>query len=215
MKVLITGTSKGIGKEIALLFLKNGHEVIGLDILPSSIDNVSYTHYIKDIKDKDLPQIEGIEILINNAGSQNDIDDIDTNLKGTINITERYAFQKSIKSVLFNASASARNGAEFPLYVASKGGMVAYMKNCALRLSSFKATCNSISPGGVKTELNKHIMEDEKLWNEVLNETLLDKWAEPEEIAFWAYFLTVINKSATGEDILIDNGEMLKSNFIW
>ena len=30
-----------------------------------------------------------------------------------------------------------------------------------------------------------------------------------------AYFLSVINKSMTGEDIFIDNGEKLKSNFIW
>lgn len=214
MKVLITGTSQGIGKEMALLFLDKGHEVIGFDILPSTIENKLYTHFIKNIKDKDLPKIDGIEILINNAGCQNE-DDIETNLIGTINITEYYAFQKSIKSVLFNASASSRNGAEFPYYVASKGGMVAYMKNCALRLAKYGATCNSISPGGVKTLLNKHIMEDDKMWDAVLNETLLNKWAEPEEIALWAYFLTVINKSTTGEDILIDNGEMLKSNFIW
>ena len=46
-------------------------------------------------------------------------------------------------------------------------------------------------------------------------ETLLGKWAEPEEIADLAHFLTVVNRSITGEDILIDNGEMLKSNFIW
>ena len=51
--------------------------------------------------------------------------------------------------------------------------------------------------------------------DEVLNETLLHKWASSEEIAEWVYFITVINKSMTGEDILIDNGEMLKSNFIW
>ena len=49
----------------------------------------------------------------------------------------------------------------------------------------------------------------------VLKETLLGKWAEPREIADLAYYLTVINRSITGEDILMDNGEMLKSNFIW
>ena len=58
-------------------------------------------------------------------------------------------------------------------------------------------------------------MNDSKLWEEVLGESLLGKWAEPEEMADWAYFLTVVNKSMTGEDLLIDNGEMLKSNFIW
>ena len=47
------------------------------------------------------------------------------------------------------------------------------------------------------------------------NETLLDKWASEEEIAIWAYFVTAINQSMTAQDILIDNGEMAKSNFIW
>ena len=37
----------------------------------------------------------------------------------------------------------------------------------------------------------------------------------PEEIAELAYYLTVVNRSITGEDVLIDNGEMLRSNFIW
>ena len=63
--------------------------------------------------------------------------------------------------------------------------------------------------------MNRHILEDEKLYAAVLAETLLGKWAWPEEIADLAYYLTVVNRSITGEDILIDNGEMLKSNFIW
>ena len=58
-------------------------------------------------------------------------------------------------------------------------------------------------------------LEDEKLYQAVLNETMLNKWASPEEIADLAYYLTVINKSMTGQDLLIDNGEALKANFIW
>ena len=117
--------------------------------------------------------------------------------------------------MLFIASASARNGAEFPQYVASKAGLVGYMKNLALALAPRGITVNSISPGGVITPANAHILDDPKLYQAVLAETLLGKWAEADEIADLACFLTLRNRSITGEDILVDNGEMLKSNFIW
>lgn len=214
MKVVITGTASGIGKATAQKFLDEGHTVIGIDIKEPSFNHANYKHIIMSICDKDLPDIDNIDILINNAGIQGK-DEIDVNLKGTINVTEKYGVQPNIKSIVFNISASSITGAEFPEYAASKGGVATYMKNTALRVAKYGATCNAVSPGGVKTDLNSHILSDEKLYEAVLNESLLHKWAEPEEIADLIYFLAVINKSMTGENILIDNGEALKSNFIW
>ena len=73
MKILITGTTQGIGQAIAKLFLKNGHEVIGIDRQPSSISDENYTHYICDVRDRArLPEIKNVNILINNAGTQNE-----------------------------------------------------------------------------------------------------------------------------------------------
>ena len=217
MKILITGSSSGIGKAAALKFLDNNHEVYGLDLKEATIIHPNYHHYICDISNKhSLPEIEGVEILFNNAGLQNSNDDIDNNLKGTINVTEKYAFQVNIKSVLFNASASATSGFEFPEYVASKAGMVGYMKNVATRLVRYKATANSISLGGVDTELNKAVMEDKKLWKKIMDVTPLKKWMSVEEVSEWIYFLTVVNKSMSGQDLLIDNGEFnLNSTFVW
>lgn len=212
LKILVTGSSNGIGKAVASKFLDEGHEVIGFDIEESTINNPNYKHYVQDICDS-LPNIEDINIIVNNAGVQND-NDIDVNLKGTISVTEKY-INKNIKSIVFIASSSASTGSEFPNYAASKGGVVAYMKNVALRIAKYGATSNSISPGGVITRMNKHILESPKLYKEVLDETLLNKWASPEEIADFVYFVSVINKSMTGEDILIDNGEKIKSNFVW
>lgn len=216
MKVLITGTSRGIGRACAMKYLAEGHEVIGLDLCGSTIrqEQARYSHYVADITGP-LPEISGVQILVNNAGVQEGGREIDINLKGTIAVTEKYAFTPDIRSVLFMASSSASNGAEFPLYAASKGGVVAYMKNVALRIAPYGATCNSISAGGVLTELNRHIIEDPRLMEMCLNETLLHRWAEAEEIAQLCYFLTNINRSMTGQDLLIDNGEQLKSNFIW
>ena len=212
MKVLVTGSSNGIGRAIALKFLSNNHTVIGFDLQDSTINNVNYIHYIQDIC-KDLPSINDFDIIVNNAGIQEG-NTIDVNLKGTINVTEKY-INPNIKSIVFIVSSSATTGSEFPEYVASKGGVLSYMKNVALRVSKYGATANSISPGGVITKLNEHILNDENLYKQVLDETLLNKWATPEEIADFTYFVSMVNKSMTGEDIFIDNGEKLKSNFIW
>ena len=220
MKVLITGSSNGIGKATAELFLGTGHQVVGLDMAETSIVDPNYIHIRADISKKEsLPEIGEVEILINCAGVQSEDSgyrDIDVNLKGTINVTEKYAFQRAIKSVLIIASASAHTGAEFPAYSASKGGLLAYTRNAAIRLAKFGATCNSISPGGVRTDLNKPVMDDPDLWKRIMDVTPLKKWAEPQEIAQWCYFLTTINQSCTGQDIIIDNGEThLNSSFVW
>ena len=215
MKILITGTSRGIGKAIAEMFLKNGHEVFGIDREEASIEDKSYTHYRMDIRDYDrLPDIEGINILINNAGTQNG-DDIDINLKALIHITEKYGVQKNIRSILNIGSASAHTGSEFPEYCASKGGVMAYTKNTAMRVASFGATCNSLDPGGVLTPLNECVINDEELWEQIMDETPLRRWATPEEIAEWAYFLTVVNTFCTGQSIIVDGGECIKHNFVW
>ena len=215
MKILISGTSRGIGRAIAEYFLKEGHTVIGMDRQEKSIDHGNYTHFVCDVSNRDAyPDIDGVEILINNAGVQNE-NDIDVNLKALIAITEKYGVQENIKSILNIGSASAHTGAEFPEYCASKGGVVTYTKNVALRVAKFGATCNSLDPGGVCTELNAPVMNDEKLWNEIMQETPLKRWASPEEIAEWAYFLTVTNKFCTGQSIVVDGGEMINYHFVW
>lgn len=216
MVVLITGTSNGIGKAAALLFLSKGHVVLGIDKEHSAIDHDCYFHYTYDI-DVELPDIDkrNIDIVINNAGVQNTGSDIQTNLVSLIEVTEKYGIHPNIKSIVNVASTSAHNGAEFPVYCASKGGVLAYTKNVALRVAKYGATCNSISPGGVLTDMNKHIIETPELWKAVMDETLLPKWATAEEIAEWIYFVAVVNKSMTAQDIIIDNGELSKFNFIW
>lgn len=222
MNIVITGSSKGIGEAVVRKFLQHcpGFFVVhGIDILdaPEAFEKHSfYIHHKVDVRDKDnLPDIDNVHILINNAGVQNSGHDIDTNLIGTINCTEKYGVRDGIKSILNIASVSAHNGAEFPEYCASKGGMLAYTVNTAKRVAQYGATCNSLSPGGVMTELNAPVINDEDLWSQIMDETPLKRWASASEIAEWVYFLTITNKSMTGQDIIVDNGEMINHTFIW
>ena len=213
MKILITGTAQGIGRAIAERFLKEGHRVFGIDRLESAIENENYSHYRCDVREE-LPEIDGVNILINSAGTQNEAD-IDINLKALIRVTETYAMQSAIRSVLHIGSASGHTGSEFPEYCASKGGVIAYTKNAALRLAQYGATCNSLDPGGVLTPLNDCVVNDPALWAEIMDETPLKRWATAEEIAEWAFFLTAVNGFCTGQSIVVDGGESINFHFVW
>ena len=140
---------------------------------------------------------------------------ININLKALIYITEKYGVQKQIKSVLNIGSASGHTGSEFPEYCASKGGVIAYTKNVALRVADYGAVCNSLDPGGVLTPLNDCVTDDPALWQEIMQQTPLKRWATAEEIAQWAYFLTVTNSFCTGQSIVVDGGESINSHFVW
>ena len=217
MNVVITGASAGIGLALCERFLKDERlTIVGIDVSPTELSHTRYSHVPADVADPEtLPALSHVAYLINNAGVQNSTQDIAINLGGVINCTKLYGLQPQIKSIVNVASASAHSGAEFPEYVASKGGVVAYTKWTALQVAQYGATCNSISPGGVITELNKPVMDDPEKWQAIMDETLLPKWASSEEVAEWVYFMAVVNRSMTAQDILVDNGEMAKSNFVW
>ena len=80
MRVLVTGSSSGIGRAICLKFLQNNFEVIGFDIEESTINHKNYMHYKQDICGH-LPDLQELDIIINNAGIQEG-NVIDVNLKG-------------------------------------------------------------------------------------------------------------------------------------
>lgn len=217
MDILITGTSDGIGRATAEYFLERGHSVVGFDRKSSpALAHPNYRHEILDICDADAyPEDVQPEILINNAGVQDSGRDIEINLMGTIRITEKYAIANPrIRAVVMVGSASAHTGSEFPEYAASKGGLLTYTKNAALRLAP-RAVCNSIDPGGVLTDLNRPVMEDPELWDQIMALTPLRRWATPEEIAEWIYFVGVRNRFMTGQNLLIDGGEAGDAHFVW
>lgn len=215
--VVITGSANGIGLATAIKFLSCGFTVHGIDLEGKPFDDKNYIHHQADIRQyTKLPDIENVAYLINNAGIQsNDISSIDTNLVSLMRVTEKYGLQENIKSIVNVGSVSAHTGEEFPYYAASKGGILPYTKSIANEVAKYGATCNSLSPGGVVTELNSPVLNDPDLWHKIMAVTPLKKWASAEEIAEWIYFISVRNKSMTGQDIVIDNGEMINSKFVW
>ena len=171
MLAVITGTSGDIGRAIVEKFLQEGLTVYGVDVKEAAVTHPAYVHVQGDICTGDFTALPAPDILISAAGTLEEADALAVNLQGTIRFTELLKDSPKLKSVLFIASASARNGAEFPMYVASKAGLVGYMKNLALALAKRGITVNSISPGGVRTASNGHILQDEK--QQVFHEQLI------------------------------------------
>jgi len=73
MRVVITGSSSGIGLACALKFSSEGHTVFGIDRIecPTVLYKYdeNYIHTVTDVRFKDrLPYIDDVDILINNAG---------------------------------------------------------------------------------------------------------------------------------------------------
>lgn len=223
MKVLITGTSSGIGRATALKFLREGFDVVGIDVKSGTVEGKApnrvmwgtYTHIVADVSNiAQLPEIKDIDFIVNNAGTVDEDKAIAVNLEGYINVAEKYGFQEGVKSVLNVCSISAHLGHDLPRYSASQGGRLAYTRNLARRLGKLGVRVNSISPGATLSGLEPYLYEHQELLDKIAEESVLKKWMKPEEVAEWIYFITVIDKSMHGQDVIIDNGECSKHNWV-
>ena len=193
--------------------------------------DITDSNAVKAVVDDIEKNFGEIQVLVNNAGIAQqalftDITDemwhnmIETNLSGAFYCSRavlKYMINRKTGKIINISSIWGETGGSCEVhYSASKAGLIGYMKHCAWRLAKVHATCNSISCGGVDTALNDAVIDDDTLWNEIMKVTPLKKWATPLEIAKWIYFLTVVNESCSGQDILIDNGERdLNCTFIW
>ncbi len=238
-KVLITGGGTGIGKAIAKAFYEKGYEVYILGRRKEKLEEVcndtnnSINYFICDISNNnDIKQIinelNNIDTLINCAGiissgeekekydylELNNI--IDTNLKGTISMCLQMVDkwkENNIKGNIINiGSIVANNGSKyFPIYSASKAGIIAFSKSIASRYGELGIRCNVISPGVIKTPMSYIETPDfDDYIEDIENNTPLGRLGNPDDIAKVALFLDSENSLfITGQDIIVDGGYTL------
>ena len=220
-KVLITGTSCGVGRAAAVKFLSEGYEVIGLDIKQSSIVHDNYKHYVCDVSDANsLPEVKGITYLVNNAGIVTPQKyAIFVNLYGYINILEKYGDDPALKSIVQIGSTASMKGYDNIRYCASQGGRDALTKWAANNYGkdSRHVIVNSLNLDGIVaadpekgiqgTSLEPELYAQPGLMDEIASLSVLKKLATVEEIAEWIFFLLVKNTVMTGQIISID-GEL-------
>lgn len=221
MKVLITGTSSGVGRETAVKFLEKGFDVVGMDIKESSINNSKYQHYKCNVaKVEQLPALTGINYIVNNAGIVTpQATAIEMNLISYINIIEKYGYDPDLKAIVNIGSTASTKGYDNIRYCCSQGGRDALTKWVANNLGNDERhiLCNSINLDGIVpsadgsgvggTAMEPALYEDKEAMEAIKNLSVLKKLATVRDIAEWIYFVLVENTVMTGQILSID-GEL-------
>ncbi len=179
--VLITGTSKGIGKYLAQYFLENSYNVVGCSRGESMLDHSNYYHVICDITIEEnvnkavhsaLKRFGSIEILINNAGIASLNHSIltpsttvkkifETNFNGTFyfsrEVSKVMMRKKGGKIVNFTTVAVPLNLEGEMIYASSKAAIEKMTKIMSKELASSNIQINAIGPTPIETDLIKAV----------------------------------------------------------
>ena len=205
MRVLVTGGSRGIGKEICNIFIKKGHEVIA-----PTRDELDLSKPITANYDK-------IDILVNNAGVNRiksilEADDLETmqiNYFSPLSLFKNclphmqkqyYGRVVNVGSIWVDFAKPGRSS-----YSASKNALQSLSKAITAEYANYNILANTISPGFVLTDMTMQNNSEDDLRN-IRSKIPLGRLGNPNEIACLVYFLSVENSYISGQNIVIDGG---------
>jgi 3-oxoacyl-[acyl-carrier protein] reductase len=177
--ILITGTRKGIGYQLAKDYLEKGNIVIGCSRLESDLEHSNYSHYCLDVSNEEQvtnlfviirKKFGRLDVLINNAGmaslnhtlltpvsTVNKL--FDTNFLGTF-LFSRQAVKLMQKNkfgriVNFSTVAVPLNLEGEAIYASSKSAIEQFTKVFAKEIAPMGITVNIIGPTPTETDLIK------------------------------------------------------------
>ena len=200
--------------------LKNElEEIYNIKVLTSQAD-LADEKEIENMVDIALKKFGKIDVLVNNAGIVIDKEFEDRTIEDwkqilNINLIAPFILTKLIgKEMVKNKSGaiiniSSTNGINtyYPTsvdYDASKSGLISLTYDSAVELAPY-VRVNCIAPGWVNTEMNKELPED--FVKEETERILVKRFAEPEEIAKVATFLTSDDASFINSTVIkVDGG---------
>ncbi|WP_067677178.1 SDR family NAD(P)-dependent oxidoreductase [Nocardia miyunensis] len=233
---VITGAGSGIGRASALLFAREGAQVVCGDIsgrqdktaadigdaaIAVQVD-VAKSAEVQRMIDTAVNSFGRLDVLFNNAGMSGDrgpIAELDensfdtvvaVNLKGAF-LGMKYAIPKMLASgggsVINTASASALVGWKgIAAYAAAKGGIVQLTKSAALDYATQNIRVNAICPGMTWTGL-ANAPEDSDPPTDIVPPQPMKRWGRADELASAALFLASDEASfITGTAIPVDGG---------
>lgn len=182
--------------------------------------DISEEEEVKGMVEEIISTFGHIDALVNNAGIAIDtiFEDktvsnfrkiLDVNLIGTFLVSKyigKYMLEEKSGAII---NISSTNGIDtvYPEsldYDASKAGVISFTRNLAIQYAPY-IRVNSIAPGWVLTDMNKEL--DDNFIKEEESKILLDRFADPSEIAKVVVFLASDDASyINGEIIRVDGG---------
>jgi len=202
--ILITGSSKGIGENLALSYLEHGDIVVGCSRSASKIAHENYRHFCLEVNDEKKvikmvravkKEFSKIDILLNNAGiasmnhflttSLASVEKIfSTNFVGTFLFSREVAKvmmkQKYGRIVNYTTVASPLRLEGEAIYASSKSAIENLTQTIAKELAPFNITVNAIGPTPIKTDLIKTVPK-EKI-EQLLQKQAIKRFGEFDDI---------------------------------
>ena len=232
--ILITGASGGIGNALVKKFVALGGNVLGtgtktekLDMIKKQYPNIKVKKFdisehsrIAEFIDNVVLELGGLDILINNAGTNVDNlslrmrDDewkkvIDINLTSTF-LLSKYSIKKMVKNkfgriVNITSIVGHTGNAGQANYAASKAGIVAMSKSLAAEYAKKNITVNCVSPGFIVSDMTMNIAEKVKLY--LTSRIPMGKLGTGDDVSNSVAFLSSDQASyITGETIHVNGG---------
>ena len=190
-KILITGASGGIGRELSKSFLENG-----ADVIITGTNSKKLTQLNKDLNSmcKIIEQWEDV-MLIN-------LTSVMRITRGVIRgmIKKRWGRVINISSIVALTGNPGQSN-----YVAAKSGLIGFSKSLASEVASRGITVNCIAPGFINTNMTEKLNENQK--NLILSKIPMNRIGLPVEICSSAIFLaSSFSNYITGQTIHVNGG---------
>jgi len=209
--MLITGTSKGIGRGLAEYFVDRSFHVVGCSRKPIDYDLDNYEHFCLDVSDEaDVKRMfneirktrGGLDVLINNAGTASMNHSLltpiktarrilDTNVVGTFLFCREAAklMRKRERGRIINFATYA---IPFKLegeaiYAASKAAVVTLTEILAREYADLGITVNAVAPPAIQTGLVRGVAKE--TLDALLSRQAIKRFGSPDEVGNVIEFL--------------------------